>query len=512
MEKIFSEEDLDYIVSRGNSLDKIMQQLHYFKNGISKISLVKSARVGDGIWKFDESQKNEFISYFEKHASKYVIEKFVPASGAATRMFQFLNEFLNRFNPETDTITSYVNKYQENQLSVFIVGIRNFPFHSVLKEKTKQNFKEYPSFTSDKKVHAIISTLLSEKGLNYAAFPKGILPFHLVDNVVQTPIDEHCLEALHFINTNGKAKLHFTISKEFQKDFEKIVAKYPEVEIGFSYQDQTSDTIAVDDDNLPFRLENGQLFFRPGGHGALIENLNKLNSDIVFIKNIDNVSNNAQDLVLENKKLLGGVLFYTQYQIFSYIKILRKEEHLSDELLKEIIDFIETKLCFPLIEEFHMFQIAYQKEYLLRILNRPIRVCGMVKNEGEPGGGPFWVKDYKGRWSLQIVESSQIDMQNEEQKEIFSSASHFNPVDIICALKDYEGNKFNLSQFIDPEAAFITQKTKLGKSIKAFELPGLWNGAMAKWTTIFIEIPLETFNPVKTVNDLLKPAHQENNE
>ena len=511
MEKTFSQTDLDYISKRGNSLDKIMQQLYYFKNGIPKINLYKSATIGNGILCPDTKEKEHWATYFDHHKSNYTIQKFVPASGAATRMFQFLNEFLNRFNPETDTINSYVNKYNDTNLSVFIVGIRNFPFYFELKEKTKELFSDYANFSVDKKVHAIIYTLLDKKGLDFANKPKGILPFHLKEELIETPIDEHVWEAAFFVKENQKTKIHFTVSVEFQNDFKRILSKYPNVEATFSYQDQSSDTIAVDANNMPFRLEDGSLCFRPGGHGALIENLNQLTSDIIFIKNIDNVSQIGINELIKNKKVLGGILLHTQFHVFTYLKCLQ-ESTCSKDKIKEIKAFVENTLCFPLTEDFDRFQSEYQKEYLIKILNRPIRVCGMVRNEGETGGGPFWVKDDKGRLSLQIVESSQVDLTDKTQKNILQHATHFNPVDIVCGVKDFQGNKFDLNTFVDPDAAFITEKTKLGKPIKAFELPGLWNGAMAKWSTIFVEVPLSTFNPVKTVNDLLKPAHQANHE
>ena len=509
MEKIFSEIDLQQIVTRGNSLEKIMQQLHYFKNGIPKINLHKIASIHDGIFQFSTAEISDFCSYFDKHKDKYVIEKFVPASGAATRMFKSLNEFLHEFNPKTDTINSYVNLNKDKDLSLFIVGLRSFPFYNELKDKTKAIFPDYSKYNSDQKVHAIVKTLLSEEGLNFANKPKGILPFHIENQKTITPIDEQVFETAFYKKPNEKAKIHFTITKEFEADFLAITNKYDFLDISFSYQNETSDTIAVHADNSPFRTENHKLFFRPGGHGALIENLNQLQSDIVFIKNIDNVSQNNRELILHQKKLLGGILIYTKRQIEIALTKLYSES-LQPEDIKEIIDFVETKMSFPLPEELKMFRFNYQKEFLIKILNRPIRVCGMVKNEGEPGGGPFWVQDEKGRRSLQIVESSQIDLTNENQRAIFKNSTHFNPVDIVCSLKDYKGNKFDLNKFVDHQAAFITEKTINGKPIKAFELPGLWNGAMAKWTTIFVEVPLETFNPVKTVNDLLKPAHQPN--
>ena len=510
MEKIFTEDDLIYIQNRGNSIDKIQQQLDFFIQGIPKINLVRSAKVVDGIWQFSEEEMNDFVIYFDKHKVNYSIEKFVPASGAATRMFKFLNEFLNDFDVENDTINSYINKRNAKDISIFIFGLKNFPFYRELKGKTIQLYPNYYSLSSDAKYHALIKTLLSKEGLDFASKPKGILPFHERDEKIITPIEENIFEADFFKKENQKTKIHFTITEEFQPDFEKITNQFSDCEIGFSYQNQSTDTLAVNEDNTPFRIEDNKLFFRPGGHGALIDNLNALQSDIIFIKNIDNVSQNHRKVIETNKKLLGGVLLWMQYKIFNYLKLLSSGS-VTEAQITEIKDFAENKTAFPLPEEFNFFQTEYKVEYLIKVLNRPIRVCGMVKNEGEPGGGPFWVQDEKGRQTLQIVESSQIDLNNKSQKNIAKEATHFNPVDIVCGVKNFKGEKFDLTQFVDPKAAFITEKTKNGKPIKAFELPGLWNGAMAKWTTIFVEVPLETFNPVKTVNDLLKSSHQPDN-
>ncbi len=510
MEKIFTEDDLIYIQNRGNSIDKIQQQLDFFIQGIPKINLVRSAKVGDGIWQFSEEETNHFVAYFDKHKANYSIEKFVPASGAATRMFKFLNEFLNEFDVENDTINSYINKRNAKDVSIFIFGFKNFPFYKELKEKTIQLHPNYYSLTNDTKQYLLIKTLLSKEGLDFANKPKGILPFHVIERKVITPIEENIFEADFFKKENKKSKIHFTITEEFQSDFEKITNQFLDYEISFSYQNQATDTLAVNEDNEPFRIEDNKLFFRPGGHGALIDNLNALESDIIFIKNIDNVSQNHRKIIETYKKLLGGVLLWMQYKIFNYLKLL-SSGNVTKEQIFEIKDFVEYKMAFPLLEEFDFFQIDHKIDYLIKVLNRPIRVCGMVKNEGEPGGGPFWVQDENEQQTLQIVESSQIDFQNELQKNIAKEATHFNPVDIVCGVKNFKGEKFDLSKFVDPKTAFITEKTFNGKLIKAFELPGLWNGAMAKWTTIFVEVPLETFNPVKTVNDLLKSSHQPDN-
>jgi hypothetical protein len=324
-------------------------------------------------------------------------------------------------------------------------------------------------------------------------------------------VEEHIAEAKQLSDGSEKGRIHFTISEEFQADFDTLVSKHSDVAVHFSYQNETTDTLAVDEHNNPFRLSDGSLLFRPAGHGALIENLNQVDADVIFIKNIDNVSQAAQEQCINNQKVLAGKLLYIQNQIFGYIHKLL-EDLSNDGLIQEIKLFVVQQLSSPLPTDFQMFQSAYQREYLLKILNRPIRVCGMVKNEGEPGGGPFWVQDEKGRISLQIVEASQIDLTNEHQKNCVNSATHFNPVDIVCGVKNAQGQKFDLNEYIDHDAVIITQKTILGQPIKAIELPGLWNGAMAKWTTIFVEVPLATFNPVKSLNDLLKPAHQPVNE
>lgn len=507
MEENFTQQDIEFIINRGNSIEKLEQQLQFFKDGINKMNLVKSASKGDGIWVFDEAEKQEFISYFDKHKNKYTIEKFVPASGAASRMFKFLSEFINEFNPETDSINSYINHKTSKDLSVFLVGLRNFPFYKSLKEKTIELYPNFNDFEKDQRDYLLIKTLLSKDHFNFANKPKGILPFHRVNKINLSPIEEHIFESEFYRNPNQKTKIHFTVSKEHQSEFEEITAQHDGFEITFSYQQNATDTLAVNPDNSPFRLENGELFFRPGGHGALIENLNALKSDIIFIKNIDNVSHNHLNSIMQYKKMLGGVLLQIQFQVFKFLNVLEKKDFTTVSL-KEIIDFVQNKLQITLNEDFEQYQLDFQIRSLQKKLNKPIRVCGMVKNEGEPGGGPFWVKDENGKISLQIVETSQIDLTNEKQCTIVANATHFNPVDLVCSIKNFKNEKFNLIDFVDENAGFIVEKTKNGKPIKAFELPGLWNGAMAKWITIFVEVPIFTFNPVKTVNDLLKPTHQ----
>ncbi len=280
-----------------------------------------------------------------------------------------------------------------------------------------------------------------------------------------------------------------------------------EIRVNFSYQDKSTDSIALDVNNQFFREENENLVFRPGGHGALIQNLNQLDADIIFIKNIDNVIQNHIDEIALYKKALAGILLEKQQQIFSYLRQL-DEDNVVKELLDEIVLFIQSKLHFEVTDDFSKYTKESKIEYLRNYLNRPIRVCGMVKNEGEPGGGPFWVRDRKGLVFLQIVESSQIDENDVNQMKILNSSTHFNPVDLVCGIRNYRGANFDLNEFVDHSSGFIVHKNKGGKDLKAYELPGLWNGAMAKWLTVFVEVPLITFNPVKTVNDLLKVAHQ----
>ncbi|MCG2610892.1 DUF4301 family protein [Flavobacterium sp. SM15] len=501
----FSESDFDYINRYGISIEKIRRELSFFENGIAKIDLDRAARIDDGIFSFSEAQMQDLASYFTANKDRYITEKFVPASGAASRMFKFLIDFINDFKLGEETINAYINRRNAVELSVFLVGIEKFPFYEMVLEEVKSLYGNYDSFSQDEKYYYFISTLLSEEGFDFANKPKGVLPFHKFKDTISTPIAKHLSEALVYAQTQDKSRIHFTVSEEHLEEFKKIVSQNTETQVVYSFQKLATDTLSVDMNNSPFRLENGELFFRPGGHGALIENLNQLESDVAFIKNIDNVAFNHFEEIVFYKKALGGLLLQLQKEIFKH---LEKLENSEQNAVEEVVVFTTEKLKVALPKDFSKFSPEYQKQELFQLLNRPIRVCGMVKNEGEPGGGPFWVNEDNGTVSLQIVESSQIDLQSEQQKRIFSEATHFNPVDLVCGLKNYKGEKFNLTDFVNHQAGFVVQKTKNGKNIKAYELPGLWNGAMANWITLFVEVPLITFNPVKTVNDLLKPAHQ----
>jgi len=362
----------------------------------------------------------------------------------------------------------------------------------------------------------ILENLLFDKGLNYGHLPKGLLLFHQYPEGARTALEEHLVEgALYACNTTKQVHIHFTVSPEHQKEFlQTAEAKAPEYErrlevkyhIGFSIQKSSTDTIAADSKNQPFR-DDGRLLFRPGGHGALIENLNDISADVVFIKNIDNVvPDSFKPLTVHYKKLLGGMLIHFQRKIFNYLHRIDSGKYNHQELI-EMLYFLQNDLCIK-NPETKLLEDAELALYIKSKLNRPLRVCGMVKNQGEPGGGPFLTVNSDGTISLQILESSQIDLKNPAMKQLYEKGTHFNPVDLVCGLRNYKGEKFDLTRYVDKNAGFISIKSKNGKELKALELPGLWNGAMSDWNTIFVEVPIETFNPVKTVNDLLRPEHQ----
>ena len=492
----------------GIDLDKIAFQLQLFKTGILKADLSRAATKNDGILVFSTDEMYQFAANFDSVKSNFSIEKFVPASGAASRMFKFLSEFLLDFDREQESINAYINHKNDTLLAAFINGMDKFPFFELVHNRLKQKYTDFESWKRDDKNYFFIQLLLDPTEFDYANKPKGILPFQLYSGKIFTAVEEHLKEASMYAESNGISKTHFTISREHKEEFEKIVSKFDlqNTKVTYSEQHKKTDTIAVDHNNNLLK-ENNELVLRPGGHGALIYNLNQTDSDIVFIKNIDNVSHKNLNEIAFYKKVLAGYLLEIQKTIFSNLENINKDS-VDNNLIKEAQIFIENKLNISFSEGFKDYKKESQIKYINDILNRPIRVCGMVKNENEPGGGPFWVRDIEGNISLQIIESSQIDTLNDNQVQIFKSATHFNPVDIVCGLKNYKGEKFDLLQYVDSNSGFIVDKSKNGINYKAYELPGLWNGAMAKWITIFIEVPLSTFNPVKTVNDLLKTNHQ----
>jgi hypothetical protein len=494
---------------RGISIGQIEEQLNFFRKGFPYLEIRNTAEPGKGIVQVSENEKsvllNEWENYLQKNAN---IIKFVPASGAASRMFKDLFGFLEGENNEPG------NAFEKK----FFEEIEKFAFQEDLNAVCiKNNGKTIKELIAAKIYKPIVENLLSDKGLNYGSLPKGLLKFHSYPDEKRTPAQEHLVEgALYAANASNNVNIHFTVSKEhrtlFEKQLGETLAHYEKkykvhYNISFSEQKPSTDTLAVDITNEPFR-DKGELLFRPGGHGALIENLNDLDGDIIFIKNIDNVvPDSLKDITVKYKKIIAGMLVHAQKQSFSYLHELENES-ISHAKLIIIAQFCESRLNnhHPDIRTLSQPTL---RQYLINKLNRPIRVCGMVKNVGEPGGGPFLTVNADGTVSPQILESSQIDMNNPSDIEKMQKSTHFNPVDLVCATKNYKGTKFNLLEHVDKNTGFISPKSKNGKDLKALELPGLWNGAMSDWNTIFVEVPIETFNPVKTVNDLLRPQHQE---
>lgn len=513
----FTNEDIQQMEHKGLTLGKVQSQVELFKTGIPYVNLYAAATINEGILKCSEAERTHYINYFDQKRDAISMAKFVPASGAATRMFKSLFKFVEDYRPEKESINSYVNKTKDKDLFLFFVGMEKLPFYKMTLEQIKNRNPDYDNLTNDEQKFIFVTTVLDENQMNYGDYPKGLLPFHEYKDHLATAFEEHLFEAALYASSHDKAQLHFTISERHEPKFKEEFNQIQDIverktntsfEISFSYQKESSDTIAVTPANEPFRNENGELTFRPSGHGALLENLNQVEADVIFIKNIDNVVvYQYEDEVATNKKMLAGILLEIQDQVFEYLHRLEDGDP-SEAVIQEISVFMEEKLNVVISDEFKKYATKYQIEYLIEKLNRPIRICGMVKNEGEPGGGPFWVKDHKGQLSLQIVESAQIDKKNNTQHDILKNATHFNPVDLVCGIKNYKGEVFDLQKFVDEKTAFISMKTSSGRDLKALELPGLWNGAMAGWNTVFVEVPLITFNPVKTVTDLLKPTHQ----
>ena len=507
---MLTHEDKELLAKKGISEAQIAEQLSCFEKGFPFLQLAAAASVENGgimTATGDEQQKYLDVWDAYKQGDKKIV-KFVPASGAASRMFKNMFEFLGA---DYDVPTTDFEKK-------FFDHIHNFAFYNDLNAACMDNTgKNIDALLAEHNYKAVVSNLLEAAGLNYGSLPKGLLKFHRYADGVRTPLEEHLVEgALYAAGKSGEVNVHFTVSTEHRDLFQKLVdakvgeyaAKYGiQYHISFSEQKPSTDTIAADMDNKPFRDKDGKLLFRPGGHGALIENLNDLDADIVFIKNIDNVvPDRLKADTVTYKKLLAGVLVTLQQQAFKYLELLDSGHYRHDEL-EEIIRFVQHDLrCRK--SDIKNLEDADLVIYLRKKLNRPMRVCGMVKNVGEPGGGPFLAYNPDGTVSLQILESSQIDMKDPEKKVMFEQGTHFNPVDLVCAVRDYKGNKFNLLNYVDKATGFISYKSKNGKDLKALELPGLWNGSMSDWNTVFVEVPLTTFNPVKTVNDLLREQHQ----
>ncbi len=505
----FTEQDQQQILAQGASLEQINAQIDHFIHGFPYLNVIRTATVGDGIVRVPDDQLDRYVRQFDATASDRDLVKFVPASGAATRMFKSLFAALDG---KSDKATDEV-----------FARLPDFAFYDDLKAALAAKGIDLTKAVSDNDRQTVLDALLLDDGLAYGSLPKGLLKFHRYADGSRTPAEEHLVEGAAYATSNGTAKIHFTVSPEHRDRFEQLIrdrkADYEAklgvtFDVSFSEQKKATDTISVNMDNTPFRNADsdggpGSLLFRPAGHGALIENLNDIQADIVFIKNIDNVVPDAiKEPTITYKKVLAAVLMDAQQQIARMQNLLQSNTDVSDGYLTEADELLRQTLFTLPPAGFDGLPKAEKLAYVRRKLDRPVRVCGMVKNVGEPGGGPFWAQNRDGSVSLQVVESAQIDLTNAQQKAIFDAATHFNPVDLVCGLRNQAGRKYDLPAFRDPQTGFITAKSKDGKDLKAQELPGLWNGAMADWNTIFVEVPLITFNPVKTVNDLLRKEHQ----
>lgn len=495
----FTPQDIAFMAQRGSLPEFVEKQFAFFRTNFNFANINRNVTTKDGIVQFSEQEVVHWVSVYEQLSPMKAIVKFVPASGAASRMFKDLYEVLQS-EKMSDKSKNYIDR------------IKDFAFYKDLKdaiEKDGYNFNEVITDTASK---IPFTYLLEEKGLNYGNLPKGLLKFHKYGDENRTALEEHLVEAAKYAQSgDGICRLHFTVSPNHLEKFNELVSQVKEkyeqrfgviYQISYSIQSPATDTLAAELDCTPFRDKNGNLLFRPGGHGALINNLNNIHADLVFVKNIDNViTEDKLTPTIVYKKALAGYLLHLQEKSFEYQRRLAgggEREAVSGEELNEIIAFAANELMIQFDDK------NPTSETVLKKMRRPMRICGVVKNEGEPGGGPFWVTNRHGETSLQIVESSQINMHNPEQKSFLTSASHFNPVDMCCCFKDVNGNFFNLNQYVDDYTGFISEKSYEGRTLLAMELPGLWNGAMADWITLFAEVPLTTFNPVKTVFDLLK--------
>jgi len=505
---LFSVEDIRQIEAEGLSVERVLEQIALFEAGTVPVSLNRPCTVGDGIITIDEKDLSEMTASYEESMQEGRVVKFVPASGAASRMFRDWYKYF-----ETGGIDS-----EENQ-RIFADNLQKYAFLSDLNLLIDRHGESLERFMEAGKYGDILAFILTTKGLNYGSLPKALLKFHSYPHEIRTALEEHLVEGILYAqDANRVCRIHFTVSEEHKESVSGFISgikkKYEShygvtLEVTLSTQQSSTNTISVDMDNRPLRDASGRLAFRPGGHGALLNNLNEIDGDIIFLKNIDNVvPDRLKSTIVYYKKALGGCLVRVQKEIFNYLQLL-VSERIDDDVMKEISSFCSRKLHIILPAWFQKLPLPEKCTFLFEKLNRPIRVCGMVKNEGEPGGGPFWIDNSNGTGtlSLQIIEESQVDTASDEQKAVWAGATHFNPVDLVCGVRDYRYQKFNLQDFVNKNTFYISKKSEKGRELKALELPGLWNGSMAYWNTIFVEVPIDTFNPVKTVDDLLRPQH-----
>jgi hypothetical protein len=514
--ELFTPRDLRQMSEMGLSPEEAARQIELFRNPPPFTRVLRPCRPGDGIRSLTLAEHAGLLSHYDAAAQRGRVAKLVPASGAATRMFSDLLAFLA--SPPDSEPSAAVR-------AVF-ANLPRFPFYEDLAAALAARGIDLEEAVASGDWRGVASCLLERPGLGYADLPKGLLPFHRTPEGPRTSFEEHLVEAAAIArDEDGLCLLHFTVSPDHQEGFERLLDHVrpaleersdSRFEVSFSTQRRATDTLAVDLQNRPIRLADGALMFRPGGHGALIENLNDLGRDgwdIVLLKNIDNVvPDDRKPVVHLWKRLLGGCLLTVREAAFGHLDRLEALDGVrgkrAEAVLREAGEFLATELCRPLPEGFATSDLEERKRFLMEALDRPIRVCGVVRNQGEPGGGPFWVESPSGGISPQIVEASQIDPKDPEQQAALKSSTHFNPVDLFCGLRDRHGRPYDLHRFVDPSTVFIAEKTHEGRPIKALERPGLWNGAMAGWNTVFVEVPDATFAPVKTVLDLLRAEHQ----
>ncbi len=504
---MFNQKDLLQIQKKGIKIDDINRQIKYFKTGFPPADITMPATPGKGIICLNEGDEKHYRDVFRTNGPDFHTTRFIPASGAATRMFKSLFSAIEQLEGKSEEEQrAWISS--DREISVFFEELKEYPFYEDLK---------LPEHTTPDQ---ILKLILKESGLNYGSRPKGLLKFHKYsEKERRTSFEEHLREAMEYgVSREGILRIHLTVSPDhldgFQTEAARVVPQIEketgwDIDLSYSFQKPETDTIAVDLNNEPFRNPDRSLLFRPGGHGALIQNLDALDSDILFVSNIDNVApDKFKDTRVKYKQILGGVLLEIRSKVFYYLKQLTGEERVEKTRLDNMVTFLHERLGIAIPDQLKSWNATDLRQWLIDTMNRPIRVCGMVKNEGEPGGGPFYVRSESGKITLQIVESSQIDLSDGEKADLVQQSTHFNPVDLVCSTRDFEGNKFNLGHYVDHNTGFISEKSVGGRSLKALELPGLWNGAMAHWMTLFVEVPIETFSPVKTVFDLMRAEHR----
>ncbi|MBN1829324.1 MAG: DUF4301 family protein [Deltaproteobacteria bacterium] len=501
---MLTDEDLQNLRVRGLTESDVMDQLAKFRAGVKPLTLDRPCRVNDGITALSNEEAEHLAKVYDKELPALNPVKFVPASGAASRMFSRWFQLLEGNVPPGSADSLF-----------FLGNLSSYPFFESLQKTLAAHGNSFEDIRRREDAAAILRHILGDEGLKYGLLPKALIPFHRYPEEQRTSIEEHLVEAALYAASRGLARLHFTVSPEHHQairhHLDRVTGRYEErlgvtFDITLSEQSPSTEILAADLDNRPFRAESGELLFRPGGHGTLLRNLCNTDGDIVFIKNIDNVvPDSLKEETVRWKKILAGLLITIRKEFLQHLDNLKSVA--TEEQLDSVSQALKKRFPECLPDTFLSWPTERRRIFLTDRMDRPLRICGMVKNEGEPGGGPFWVQEADGTLSLQIVESAQINPSSPQQTKIWESSSHFNPVDIVCATRDSKGNPYDLMRYADQNSYLISRKSFEGRALKALELPGLWNGSMAQWNTLFVEVPLITFNPVKTVEDLLRREH-----